>query len=87
MARRVQVIFDEMELSAIKERARRDGLSVSAWMRAAARLHLEDTERRRFRTTAELSAFFRDCDGRERGKEPDWEEHVATMERSRRSRS
>jgi hypothetical protein len=86
MAARVQVILDEKELSAIRARARRDGQSVSAWMRAAARTRLADAGPRRFTTAADLKAFFRECDAREKGREPDWADHLATMERSRGSR-
>jgi hypothetical protein len=87
MAVRVQVILDEKDLSSIRERAHREKVSVSAWMRAAARQLLARIEPRRFRTAADLRAFFKACDARERGREPDWEEHLATMQRSRRTRS
>ena len=83
MATRVQVTLDEKELSAIKARARRDGMSVSAWMRAAARVRLEDVGPRF--GAAELDAFFKRCDARERGQEPGWVEHLVTIDRSSRS--
>ena len=33
----------------------------------------------------ELREFFREVDAREKGHEPDWEEHLAVMARSRAS--
>jgi hypothetical protein len=33
----------------------------------------------------ELRSFFSECDRRETGTEPDWEQHVRVIERSRRS--
>ena len=89
MTIRVQVILEEKELSAIRQRAKLDKLSVSAWMRAAAQAQLAGAERRRFRTAAELKAFFKACSKQEQdqGREPDWDEHLATMDRSRHSRS
>ena len=82
---RVQVRLDEKDLSSIRRLARRAKVSVSAWMRAAARALLGEGEPRRFRTGAELEAFFKECDARESGREPDWDEHLAVMQRSRRS--
>jgi hypothetical protein len=86
MTVRVQVLLDEKELASIRARARREKLSMSAWIRAAATRALSESERRGFRTTGDLQAFFRECDRAERGREPDWNEHLATMQSSRRGR-
>lgn len=36
-------------------------------------------------TQDDLEDFFASCDAREEGTEPDWEEHLQVIERSRRS--
>jgi hypothetical protein len=81
---RVQVILDEDEKEVFQHRARTEGLSLSAWLRKAGQ---EMIEKRTEKITSQedLDAFFAACDARERGVEPDWEEHLAVIERSRRS--
>ena len=83
---RVQVILDEAERERFRREAVREGLSLSAWMRRAARERLAaGKSARRLRTLDDLDAFFGECDARERGREPDWEEHRRVIERSRRA--
>ena len=36
-------------------------------------------------TIVELRAFFSACDRREEGREPDWQDHLAVIEASKRS--
>lgn len=86
MATRVQVILDEQEKEVFQRQARREGLSLSAWLRRAgeARLKLKATPPR-IETLDELRAFFSACNAREEGQEPDWEEHRAVLEASIRS--
>ena len=82
---RVQVILDEEEREAIRRESSRTGTSLSGFLRAAALEKLESSRsRRRIGNRQELRAFFRACDEREKGREPDWAEHLRTLDRSRR---
>ena len=83
MTTRVQVILEEDEKERFQRRARREGLSLSAWLRKAGRLRLSQESRMTSRT--DLDAFFAACDTREKGVEPDWEEHLKVIERSKSS--
>lgn len=86
MASRVQVILDEKERELFREAAAREGIPLSAWLREAGRERLRAQERLRHVTTVkELQAFFAACDKREKGVEPDWQEHRSVIERSIRS--
>ena len=65
--------------------ANREGMTLSSWLRAAAHERL-DSQRQatHLGSPAELEAFFRECDANAGpGREPDWEEHLATMRESR----
>ncbi|MDY6987364.1 MAG: hypothetical protein SWQ30_04835 [Thermodesulfobacteriota bacterium] len=49
---------------------------MSAWLRDAGRKRLEtNKEWQSLTDTKSLKDFFRNCNERERGKEPDWVEH------------
>ena len=86
MSVRVQVILDESEQESIRREAERQGVSVSAWLREAARERLRRrAEVARIETTEQLESFFAACDEREAGVEPDWEQHLSVIESSRRS--
>ena len=85
---RVQFVVPDEDRDRLVAQARREGLTLSAWLRDAARDRLARRRGfRRFRpfeSDEELEAFFRACDaiaGPER--EPDWEEHLAVMNASR----
>jgi hypothetical protein len=83
---RVQVILDEEERELFREAAAREGIPLSAWLREAGRERLGAQERlRQVNTVKELRAFFAACDKREKGVEPDWEEHRSVIEHSIRS--
>lgn len=86
MAVRVQVILDEEEKELFRREARREGLSLSAWLRRAGeeRLHGRPASRK-MDTVEDLRAFFSSCDRREEGREPDWHEHLAVISASKRS--
>ena len=85
MSQRVQVVLDEEEREAFRRMAEREGLSLSAWLREAGRQRLASCERQRvLRTSEELRQFFARCRESEGGIEPDWEQHKAVIERSRR---
>jgi len=76
MSRRVQVVLDEEEAERFRSEAARESKSLSAWLRDAGRKALEaNREDRSLSDPETLLAFFRDCDRREQGTEPGWEEH------------
>jgi hypothetical protein len=75
---RVQVLLAEEERERFRRQAEREGLSLSAWLRRAGQDRLRSRQGRRISTVRELREFFREI-------EPDWEEHLAVMARSRAS--
>jgi len=83
MSTRVQVVMDELELEEFRRVAARQGLSLSEWLRRAARERLQAEEPPRLSSAEELRAFFEECDRREHGAEPEWEEHRAVIEASK----
>ena len=84
---RVQLVIPNEDRDRFVHQARREGMTLSAWLRAAARDRLEKRQRTKpFESAADLEAFFRWCDTLERPEpEPDWEEHLAVINRSRSS--
>lgn len=81
---RVQLVMSDEDRARFTHEARREGVSFSAWMRAAACDRFETRRARPFASAAELEAFFRECDAREgEGREPDWEEHLRAIDESR----
>lgn len=83
MSTRVQVILNAEEKEIFQRRASREGLSLSSWLRRAGQEMLK--QEKRTMTREDLDAFFAACDAREEGVEPDWEEHLAVLEASKRS--
>lgn len=83
MATRVQVILEDEEKELFQHRAKAEGLSLSAWLRRAGQELMR--KQKKTLTRADLNAFFKACDAREQGTEPDWEEHLGVIERSKRS--
>lgn len=70
---RVQLVIPDEDRDRYVHQARREGLSLSAWLRAAARERLDRRRRSRpFRSPADVGEFFRDCD-----------EHLAGIDESR----
>ena len=85
MAERVQVILGAEEKERLQQQSAREKTSLSAWIRRAALERLAAiSAQHRLSSRAELRAFFSACDRRERGREPDWDEHLQVIERSRR---
>ena len=82
---RVQLVMPDADREQFVEQARREGMSFSAWMRAAARERLEASRRvKLFESPEDVKEFFRSCaalDGPE--MEPDWSEHLRVMNESR----
>ncbi len=81
---RVQLIIPDEDRDRFVHQARREGLTFSAWLRAAARERLEARQRpERFESSEDLKRFFEGCAEREGpGVEPDWEEHLRTLHES-----
>ena len=83
---RVRLLMPDEEHARFTHQARAEGMSLSAWLRAAAS---ERLARRpppaRFESRADIDRFFAECDAREGpGVEPDWEQHLAVIGESRR---
>jgi hypothetical protein len=83
--RRVQVLLAEGEQEHFRQQAEREGLSLSAWLRQAGQERLRSRRGRPMSTLRDLRDFFRAVDTREKGREPDWAEHLAVIGRSRAS--
>ena len=76
MSKRVQVILEEEEAARFKSEARKESKSLSSWLRDAGRMAVEAKRQKRdLATITALRKFFQDCNKKERGSEPDWEEH------------
>ncbi len=76
MSVRVQVILEEKEAAQFKAQAQKESKSLSSWLRDAGKKVLHETRRRGpLKDPTSLKSFFKECDKREKGKEPDWEEH------------
>ena len=82
---RIQLIIPDEDRARFVHQARREGISLSAWLRAAARERLEQRSKvRRFESEKDLAAFFAECDKSEGpGVEPDWEQHLSVINESR----
>ena len=84
--KRIQVLLTPEEKASFRRMAEREGLSLSAWLRLAGNERLATArEKGRFRSRDQLQEFFAACDEHHGpGREPDWEEHLETMRRSRK---
>ena len=80
MSVRVQVILSDEEKAYLQQAARRRGLSLSAWIRRAALERLEEGSGPQLNDVTSLQRFFAECDEREQGEEPDWDEHLDVMQ-------
>ena len=86
MSKRIQVVLDEEERETFRRLAENEGLSLSAWIREAAREKVASSKRsRKIRTEEELRLFLATCRQLEEGVEPDWEQQKGVIERSARS--
>lgn len=75
MSTRIHIVVEEAEKERFRREAARQGTSLSAWLREAAREHLADREGPTLDSLEALGEFFDACDERETGVEPDWEDH------------
>ena len=84
---RVQLVIPDADRDLFVGQARREGMTLSAWLRAAARARLEDGRQvRRFESPEDVRAFFRACEALEGPEaEPDWSEHLRVISESRSS--
>jgi Ribbon-helix-helix protein, copG family len=83
---RIHIMLDPAEKERFRRLAARQGKTLSAWLRDAARdLAAAAEAREGLETEEELRRFFEACDARESGREPDWEEHEQVIEASKTS--
>ena len=86
MSTRIHIVIDEAEKQRFRRQAEREGKSLGAWIREAARDRLEAAQgRTTFDTVEELRAFYSASDAEEARREPDWDEHRRVIESSARS--
>ena len=83
---RVQLVIPDEDHERFVHQARKEGLTLSAWLRAAAHERLEDQRRSElFQSPTDLEKFFMTCntlDGPE--VEPEWDQHLSAITASRR---
>ena len=76
MSVRVQVILKEDEAARFKSQAMKESKSLSAWLRDAGNKMLDiECSRQSLTDPDSLKKFFQECNQREQGMEPDWEDH------------
>ena len=82
---RVQLVIPDEEKSRFVHQARSEGVTFSAWLRAAARARLAERQQaRRFGSPEDVEAFFQACDAMDGPEvEPDWSEHLRVIHESR----
>ncbi len=82
---RIHLVVSEPDRTRYAAAARREGLTLSAWLRAAAADRLDRrASAEPFRTEDDVWRFFEDRDAETGcGPEPDWEQHLAVMRASR----
>ena len=84
MSKKVQVVVDDREAERFRRQAAAEGLSLSAWLRRLGRARIEATEKKGgVDSVQDLKRFWEVCDSGQSGREPDWEEHLAVIHRSR----
>ena len=83
---RVHLIIRDEDRDRFVHQARKEGLTLSAWLRTAAQERLEQKQRTdSFESPAHLEKFFMECDALEGpDREPEWEEHLRVIDESRR---
>lgn len=82
MKDRIHFVVDPADKERFRQQAAREGKTLSTWLREAAMEKLTKEGNPDLDSVEELRAFFADCDRREQGTEPDWEEHRKVIERS-----
>ena len=82
---RVQLVMADDDRDRFVHQARQEGISLSAWLRAAARERLEKRRSvKLFQSPEGVEEFFRSCAALEGPEtEPDWDEHLRVISESR----
>jgi hypothetical protein len=76
MSKRIQVILDDEDALQFKNHARKEGKSVSSWLREAGKKVIElNHSQGKLKDSAALKKFFQTINSKKEGTEPDWEEH------------
>ena len=82
---RVQLVIPDEDRDRFVHQARKEGMTLSAWLRAAARKRLQERlHAKPFQSPEDVEEFFRACDSLEGPeKEPDWDQHLDLINQSR----
>lgn len=82
---RVQIEISDSDRERFVRQARREGMSLSAWLHAAGHTRLESRQHSRpFASEEDAMAFFQECDSLDGPDvEPDWSEHLRVINASR----
>lgn len=84
MGKRIQVVLSDEEREAFRRQARREGKTLSSWLREAGLDRLRGADDREIADVDDLRAFFEALPDRDSAQaEPDWSEHVRVIESSR----
>ena len=79
---RVQLVIPDSDRDRYVYQAQREGMTFSAWLRAAAEERLAKQQPKRFESVEDLREFFRECNERAGpGREPDWEESKRVIDK------
>ena len=83
---RVQLVIPDEDRDRFVHQARKEGMTLSAWLRTAARDRLQERQQSKpFQSPADLEEFFHACDSLESPEtEPDWGQHLDLIDQSRR---
>ncbi len=81
----VQIEISDADRERFVRQARREGMTLSGWLYAAACERLESRQRAKpFASVEDVTAFFRACDDLAGpAEEPDWSEPLRVIEASR----
>ena len=82
---RVQLMIPDVDRDRFVLQAKREGMTLSAWLRAAAHTRLEERQRvKPFESVEDIEEFFKMCDALEGPEtEPDWEDHLRVINEAR----
>ena len=82
---RFQLIIPDEDHARFAHQAQLEGMTLSGWLRAAAEDRIEQRERLKpFTSSEDVREFFHAHDNSGSGlREPDWEEHLDTLRRSK----
>ena len=83
---KIQLVIPDEDRDRFVRQARKEGLTLNAWLRVAARKRLEDRQHSQpFLSPADMEDFFMACDILDGPEvEPEWEEHLSAITASRR---